>query len=123
MLYLGSLFIFVVKIFQRQIFSFVKILPIMSQLLNKSYSLAALMIHGAKQEVTVEKIKAVFAALNLEYSSKVASMFVLSSEKYDSMLTSTGAAAAAPATTGASQAAAPEPEDEKEESSEGVMAF
>lgn len=96
----------------------------MPQLLNRSYSLAALMIHGAKQGVTAEKIRAVFAALNLEYSAKIASMFVLPREKYDSMLTSTGAAAQVPAGPGAAKAAAPKPEEEKpDESSECVMGF
>lgn len=96
----------------------------MSQLINKSFSLAALLIHGAGQEVTPEKIKSIFDILKLEYSSKIASMFALSRDRYTAMLTSTGAAAPAAATSGVTAAvAAPEEEEVSEESSDNVLAF
>lgn len=87
-------------------------------MVSKSYSLAALLIHGAKQDVTADRIKAVFEALGLEYSSKVASMFALDRARYVAMLTSTGAPApSAPA--GGAAAAEPEVSDDVAEDSSG----
>ncbi|KAI4292628.1 large subunit ribosomal protein LP1 [Pancytospora philotis] len=95
----------------------------MSQILSKSYSLSALLIHASKQQVTADKIKAVFEALNLSYSPKIASMFELNSDRYDNMLTNTGAAAAPAPAAGAAAAAAPVEEAEPEEESDNVLDF
>lgn len=97
----------------------------MAEIVDASYSLAALLIHASKQEVTPEKIQAVFSALNIECSSKVASMFSLSAETYTNLINNIGAAAAPAASTGsaAAPAAAAEPEEKSEESSDAVMGF
>lgn len=95
--------------------------PKMSKILNNSYPLAALMIHAGNKEVTVEALEKVFKALNLEFSSKIASLFCLSAEKYNSMLISTSSAPSiAAGTTAATQAKVenlPEPAQESESSS------
>ena len=91
-----------------------------AQQLNKSYALAALLIHGSNQTVTADKIKAVFAELGLTYSSKLAQKFELSAEKYSDLLLNASSAAVAPA-------AAEEKKEEKvkevvkEESEDDVM--
>lgn len=105
------------------LFSFVKILPFMSAItLNKSYALAALMIHGSNQEVSADKIKKVFEVLKLDFSAKLASKFVLPASKYVDLLTCPGVAAVA-APAGGAGAQAEEKEEKKEESSEEVMDF
>lgn len=88
--------------------------------LNRSYPLATLMIYAAKQEITVDKIKAVFDSLALDFSPKIASLFVLPSEKISSILSTAGSAPVAP-TTQASEAPAAEVPEEKEESSDGEI--
>ena len=95
----------------------------MSGLVNRSYSLAALLINGTKQDVTIEKMKSVFDILNIEFSPKIASMFAFSKDKYASIIASAGAAApaaeapASAASSAPTKAAAPAP---KEEESEGM---
>lgn len=95
----------------------------MSQLVSKSYSLAALLIHGAEQEVTTDRIKAIFEVLGLEYSSKVASMFALDRSRYAAMLTSTGSPAPSSAPAGKAAAAEPEVAEKESEESDNVLDF
>jgi len=99
----------------------------MSNTINSSYPLAALLIHATNQEVTKEKIQAVFKTLGLEFSGKTASYFALSADKYASMISNIGggapcAQAGGAAASGASSASAPAPKEE-EESSSAEMAF
>lgn len=92
----------------------------MSVAINSSYPLAALLIHATNQEVTKEKMEAVFKTLGLEFSGKTASFFVLSADKYSSMISNIGGSApAAPssASANAEQSAAAPAQVEEEESS------
>ncbi|KAI5169614.1 hypothetical protein PAEPH01_0853 [Pancytospora epiphaga] len=98
----------------------------MSAALSKSYSLAALLIHSTKQDVSADKIKSVFDALGLEYSSKVASMFELSADRYDAMITSVSSSASSVQAGASSQAAQVEDakaEEPEEESDDDVLCF
>lgn len=91
-----------------------------SDVVGKSYPLAALLIYAAKQEVTPEKIQAVFESVGLEYSPKIASMFALPAERYGAMLSSVGSAPAAAAATPAAQSsAAPAQKEESADSESG----
>jgi ribosomal protein L12E/L44/L45/RPP1/RPP2 len=83
----------------------------MTELLSKSYALAAILIYSSKKDVTVERMKSIFEHLGLEFSSKIASMFVLSSEKYGTMIHSIGSA---PAVQGLAGSAPTEVEEEAE---------
>lgn len=99
----------------------------MSQAVNRSYSLAALLVHATKQEVTKEKIAAVLSALNVETSLKVASMFELPSQKYTDMLSNTGSAAPAtsaqPSAAGTAAQQVVEEEEKEESDSDNVIGF
>ncbi len=88
--------------------------------LNKSYALAALLIHACNKEVTKESIVKIFTALKLECSPKIASMFALSAQDYVDML-KCGRSGPAQAVTGGvatkkAEEAAPAKEEESEES-------
>lgn len=90
----------------------------MSNKINKSYPLAALLINATNQEVTKERIEAIFSTLNLEFSSKIASMFCLSAQKYRDIMSSIGSSSsAAPNVCGSSTAAATAEEEAPEEES------
>lgn len=88
----------------------------MSARICKSYPLAALLINAAGEEVTEKRIKTVFDALDLEFSSKKASMFCLPADKITTMMYSTGSSqSGAPAASGSPAAEATNenvPEDE-----------
>lgn len=85
--------------------------------INSAYPLSALLIHASKQEVTKEKIQAVFNTLGLEFSPKTASFFELSSDKYVSMISNLGSSSSAPvasaATTSKKEEAVPEAKEEE----------
>lgn len=90
----------------------------MSAALNQAYPLAALLIHATKQEVTKERIQAIFKTLELEYSPKVASFFELSADKLSSIISNIGGSAAPVAAPAADTKAAPAAKEAaKEESS------
>lgn len=94
--------------------------------LNKTYPLAALMIHATNQDVTVERLQAVFKILNVEFSSKIASMFCLSAEKYQGMLqfsSSDSNSASANTSSNAAPSAQAKQEEVVEESSSGCLDF
>jgi len=95
----------------------------MSCQIEKSYPLAALLINATNQEVTPEKMSQVFKTLNIEFSSKKASMFCLSAEKYKELMSCTGSAAPAAAPSQSAAAAEPEPEEAKEESNSESIAL
>lgn len=94
----------------------------MSNNINSTYPLSALLIHATKQEVTKEKMQAVFDVLGVEFSSKLASYFTLSAEKYATMISNIGSSSAPAAAAATSEkkeeAAAPE---EKSESSDADL--
>lgn len=87
---------------------------------NKSYALAALLIHGSNQTVTEDKMKAIFNELNLEFSTKLAQKFTMTAEKYSDILTTPSGAVAAPTGGAAAGGAAPKAEEKKEESESDV---
>lgn len=62
--------------------------------IKSAYPLSALLIHASKQEVTKEKMQAVFKSLGLEFSPKIASFFVLTADKYASMISNIGSSSA-----------------------------
>lgn len=97
----------------------------MSTTINSTYPLAALLIHASKSEVTKEKMHAIFTELGLEFSPKLASFFMLTSDKYASMISNLGSSsttATAVASTSAKKEAAPVVE-EKEDSSDAELAL
>ncbi|KAM0680739.1 hypothetical protein GINT2_001012 [Glugoides intestinalis] len=96
----------------------------MSATINQAYPLAALLVHATKQEVTKERIQAIFKTLELEFSPKVASFFELSADKLSSIISNIGgsAAPAAASNTNAATAAVKEVEPE-EESSDAELAM
>lgn len=98
----------------------------MSNTINSLYPLSALLIHATQQEVTKEKMQAIFKTLGLEFSPKIASFFTLSADKLSSIISNVGGSASAPAATtatGATSAKAEEAAPAKEESSSDDAAF
>lgn len=89
----------------------------MSNTINQTYSLAALLIHATKQEVTKDKIQSIFKTLGVEFSPKIASFFELSADKFSSIITNIGSSSAAPSASASCTAAAKEEEAPKEEES------
>jgi large subunit ribosomal protein LP1 len=92
----------------------------MSDAINSSYPLVALLIHATKQEVTKEKMQAVFKTLGLDFSAKIASYFALPADKFSSIITNIGSSGSAPASNAAAAESKVEdvPEKEEEESSD-----
>ena len=98
----------------------------MSNTITSLYPLSALLIHATKQEVTKEKIQAIFKTLNMEFSPKIASFFALSADKYSSIISNIGGSSSAPVATTTSAASAKPVEVapvEEESSSDDVAAF
>lgn len=99
----------------------------MSNTINQTYSLAALLIHATKQEVTKDRINSVFKTLGLEFSPKIASLFELSADKFSNIISNIGSSSAAPsAGASSSNADAKEAEAAKEveeESDDAVLDF
>ncbi|ELA42771.1 uncharacterized protein VICG_00086 [Vittaforma corneae ATCC 50505] len=92
----------------------------MSDTINSTYPLAALLIHATKQEVTKEKMQAVFKTLGLDFSPKMASYFMLSADKYSSIISNIGGGSPAPssnASVGSATTPAAETAPATEESS------
>jgi len=91
---------------------------------HKSYALMALLIYSAKQDITADKIKALCEKLNIEYSAKLASMFVLPKDRIESIISNAGTVSAPVASSG-KPAAAEEAADEKEsnDSEDAVIEF
>lgn len=94
--------------------------------INSAYPLSALLIHSSKQEVTKDKIQAIFKTLGLEFSPKIASFFELTSDKYVSMISNLGSSSAPVAGTATSSSKKEEEAPaaaEKEESSDANLDF
>lgn len=91
----------------------------MSVKINKSYPLTAMLINAAGEEVTEERMEAVFKALGLEdFSAKRASMFCLSSDKIKSLICNAGPSQSdAPVSSAPAAAPAEEKVQEDSESS------
>ncbi|XP_077301522.1 uncharacterized protein LOC143922171 [Arctopsyche grandis] len=91
--------------------------------IQSAYPLTALLIHSSKQEVTKEKMQAIFKTLDLEFSSKLASYFTLTADKYASMISSAGSSSA-PVSKNASSSDKKEEDaavEEKEPSSDAEL--
>jgi ribosomal protein L12E/L44/L45/RPP1/RPP2 len=94
----------------------------MNKNINEVYALAALFIHANNQQVTPDKMQAVFEALGLEYQRKIFSLYMLDPIEIEKLLKSSteGATPAAQKAEGAAKAedkpeAKPaEPEEEVE---------
>ncbi len=93
--------------------------------MTNTYAKFALHIHACKQEVTVERLRALFDAAGLEFSAKIASMFVLSKEKYDGLLVSVNSAPSRDAAPSGGNKEEEKKEEvvEEEESEEGFEMF
>lgn len=92
----------------------------MASTVEQAYPLAALLIHATKQEVTKEKMNAIFKTLGLEISPKLASFFELSPEKYSNILSNIGGSSSVPSgqSAAAPGAAKQEAAAKEEESSQ-----
>lgn len=91
----------------------------MVQAINiKNYALAALLIHGASQEVTEEKIKQVLTSVGVECVGKIASKFALSTQKYSDILSAPTGNVVAPVATQTPAASQEKIEEPKKESSD-----
>lgn len=98
----------------------------MAATIDNTYPLAALLIHASNQEVTAESMEKVFKVLSKNnFSSKLASMFCLSAEKYKELMLFTGSSVQSATGGETSQAAAEENVEEKavEESSSEAVSF
>jgi large subunit ribosomal protein LP1 len=60
---------------------------------NQIYALSALFIHANNQEITPEKMQAVFGALGLEYQRKLSEFFTLDAIEMEKLLRSSTEAA------------------------------
>jgi ribosomal protein L12E/L44/L45/RPP1/RPP2 len=89
--------------------------------INSAYSLSALLIHSTKQEVTKEKMQAIFSKLGLEFSPKLASLFTLTADKYSAMISNLGSSSAPVAVSAAATTKKVEEVAEKEQSSDADL--